>query len=301
MNQYIIVLPLLLTGLMLGGCKENKTPVDPEKMIYGFVKDEQGREYPNTKVNLFNEQTEYEVRTDKAGKFGFDVTELGDYKITILPPLSTSLLEDTIAIELLSENNVKVDFALQNHPVQALLVLDSVDIFGEIKNVAGMAPTDDSVKIYARNIFDPPLGKLTPIKSPTQTHLTLLDWNQAAGEVLVSCDGEKSDVEISLTGLIPNGTYTFWCDFLNKTKRAGESLSIGFDVSSIEALGSGTVNVVVADANGGIETTIIHPYCILTKDVALVLVVDYHINGNTYGNDHIPDEEDVNHMLCYFQ
>lgn len=32
-----------------------------------------------------------------------------------------------------------------------------------------------------------------------------------------------------------------------------------------------------------------------------MLVVDYHLNGRTFGAAHIPDEEDVNHLLVYFQ
>jgi hypothetical protein len=39
----------------------------------------------------------------------------------------------------------------------------------------------------------------------------------------------------------------------------------------------------------------------LTDQVALVIPVIYHLNGNTFVGGHIPDAEDVTHMLVYFQ
>jgi hypothetical protein len=101
--------------------------------------------------------------------------------------------------------------------------------------------------------------------------------------------------------MIPNGTYTFWLAFLNKTKKVGQSIDFANDpVNSVNPpLGSGTENVVVAGPNGTINETIQHSSCILTDEVALVIPVVYHINGNTYGTNHIPDDEEVTHMLVY--
>jgi hypothetical protein len=101
--------------------------------------------------------------------------------------------------------------------------------------------------------------------------------------------------------MIPNGTYTLWCNFLNKKKSVGESFSFGTDLIKIEPLGSGTKNIVVADANGSVDKVIQHSTCIITDSPGLVIPIIYHINGNTYGADHIPDAEEVNHMLVYFQ
>ena len=78
-------------------------------------------------------------------------------------------------------------------------------------------------------------------------------------------------------------------------------MNINSDVVKIEPLGSGSKNIMVAEADGTINTTISHNSCILTEAPGLVLVIDYHINGKTFGTTHIPDTEDVNHMLVYFQ
>jgi hypothetical protein len=243
-----------------------------------------------------------EDATNAAGIFGFNINADGAYKITIIPPLSTSLLaEDTIDVDVQVGIEKTVNFIIQTPPLEALINVNEVDIFGEIRNEAGMIPVAPNEEIYARNAFDPPIGMLTPIKTPDGHHLTLSEWENASGNLVVSCNGNSTKVDISLQGMIPNGTYTFWLNFLNKKKIPGELINFGSDLVKIEPLGSGILNIQQADDNGVITATVNHSSCILTEEAALVLVVDYHINGNTYGANHIPDEEDVNHMLVYFQ
>lgn len=183
---------------------------------------------------------------------------------------------------------------------EAHIVINSNDIFGEVRDAMGNIPSDPNEVIYAKNVFDQPLGLLTPIKAPDGSHQTLAEWKNASGNVTIDCQGNSSDVHISLKGLISNGTYTFWLNFINKKKLPGQSVDFGNDVKKITALGSGSLNVQHADSNGAISTSISHSSCILSEAVTIVLVVVYHINGNTFGDDHIPDAEDVSHLLVYF-
>ena len=50
-----------------------------------------------------------------------------------------------------------------------------------------------------------------------------------------------------------------------------------------------------------IDASIEHSSCILTDQVALVIPILYHLNGNTFGSSHVPDAEEVVQMLAYFQ
>ena len=287
---------------LFSSCKKDDNTSPDQEEISGSVKDENGNPYPNTKVKLFNTTQELEETTDLSGTFVFNINSNGDYKITIIPPLSSLILtEDTIDIEVQAGIEKTVEFIIETQPLEALINVDEIDIFGEIRNEGGMIPVEPSEQIYARNAFDPPIGMLTPIKTPNGHHLILSEWKNALGSIEANCNGNSTKVDISLQGMIPNGTYTFWLNFLNKKKKSGELISFGDDVVKIEPLGSGVLNIQQADSNGAITSSINHSSCILTEEVALVLVVDYHINGNTYGSDHIPDEEDVNHMLVYFQ
>ncbi len=64
---------------------------------------------------------------------------------------------------------------------------------------------------------------------------------------------------------------------------------------------SGTENILIADADGTINASLEHNSCILTDEVALVIPILYHINGQTFGGGHVPDPEEVAQMLAYFQ
>ena len=146
-----------------------------------------------------------------------------------------------------------------------------------------------------------PLASLPPFKAPDGHHVTLTEWKQADGEVLVHCDGNSATVNIALEGLIPDGTYTFWLNFLNKKKTKGQAINFQSDVVQIKPLGSGSTNVATASPEGIINTSIEDGSCILTKETGLVLVVIYHINGKTFGSAHIPDPEEISQLLVYFQ
>ncbi len=303
MKQICLAFIASIIAFNFNSCKSEVDESDPvKKEIVGVVKDVNDKVYPNTKIKLSSSAGEIQTKTNTVGKYQFNITSDGVYEVSIVPPLSSTVISESVVTEEFTTIESKtVDFLIESQSLNALLVYDAIDIFGEIRNEAGVMPSGSQELIYARNVFDPPIGRLTPIKAPDGHQLTLLEWKRAQGNVVVDCNGDLATINISLNGLIPNGTYSFWLNFLNKKKIPGESVSFTEDVVKIEPLGSGTLNIVVADNNGYIKTKINHTSCILTREVALVMVVDYHLNGKTFGSDHIPDEEDVNHMLIYFQ
>lgn len=302
MKQICVVGIILIVAFNFSSCSTDEESGPPKKEIVGVVKDVNEKVYPNTKIKLSSSAGEIQTTTNTLGKYKFDITSDGVYEVSIVPPLSTTVISESVVTEEFTTIESKtVDFLIESQSLNATLVFDANDIFGEVRNETGAVPSGSQELIYARNFFDQPIGRLTPIKAPDGHQLILLEWKRMQGTVTVDCNGDLATVNISLNGLIPNGTYSFWLNFLNKKKIPGESLSFTDDVVKTEPLGSGALNVVVADNNGYIKTKINHTSCILTREIALVMAVDYHLNGKTFGSDHIPDDEDVNHALIYFQ
>lgn len=299
----IAILFLIIVASCSKGGGTNSNPVPPPvATINGTVKDAGGNTYPNTLVKISNGSDSQEAKTQQNGSFIFKPKGTGSYEATIIPPLSaTAVTILPVSVNVQANQASTADFVIQPQPVTAHLNFETADLFGEIKDANGNIPSSDNTVIYARNVFDAPVGLLTPIKAPDGHHLILSEWKAAKGDLTVTCNGNTATVKIELAGMIPNGTYTLWCNFLNKKKSVGESISIGGDVAKIEPLGSGTANVVKAGADGKINTSIQHFSCLLTQEVALVVPVIYHLNGKTFGAAHIPDEEEVVHLLAYFQ
>lgn len=294
--------------LLLSCSSDDPGGSDPQTInltgrIEGTVADAAGNAYPNTTIKASKDSERQEGTTSSAGRYTLSTRDIGTYSVDLTPPLSTEITSATpLSVEVSETSPAKADFVVEPKPVRANLIVGNVDIFGELKNESGNSPSGSDL-IYAANVFDPPFGQLTEVKAPDGHHVSLPEWKQASGELLATCSGNKSDVTINLEGLIPGGTYTFWFNFLNKKKTVGQPVDFPNDVVSGEPLGAsnGSENIAIADAEGNINVGVEHDSCVLTREVALVLVVIYHINGNTYGSAHIPDPEEISQLLFYFQ
>ena len=183
--------------------------------------------YPNTRIRLTKGSEIQEASTDSQGSFDLATKGIGTYEAAMVPPLSTLPVTTNPAIvDVQDDQTSTVDFVLKAQlPVVAHLNFGDVDLLDEIKDKDGNMPTDPDEPLYASNIFDDPLGLLTAIKAPDDHHVTLSEWGTATGNMMVHCNGNTSSVEITLEGMIPNGTYTFWLAFLNKTKKVGQSIN----------------------------------------------------------------------------
>ena len=303
----MFLMPIFFLVLFLScSASDENEPVGPQQqssiaVIKGVVKSQNGKTYPKTVVALSGKQSAT-TQTNSKGEYSFNSLPAGNYSVTIDKPLATTVVsESVVSISLNEGQEATTNFIIEPQARTGVVVIGNVDIFGEIKDANGNPPITSSEPLYAENVYDAPLGLLTPIMAPDAHHVVLSEWEQISGSVLAQCDGNNSSVLITLTGLIPNGTYTFWLNFLNKTKRPGDPISFVDDVVKIEPLGSGTLNVAIADANGAITVSIEHSSCILTEETALVMPVIYHLNGLTFGSGHIPDTEEASQMLIYFQ
>lgn len=311
LNRYLKIdmYRIFILLIILTSCSKKSSQADPnpnpqpgQTTVKGSVKDASGNPYPKSLVIVYKGSDSQQVRTDAQGNFSVIPKGIGDYEVNLVLPLATKSITSLPALVNVQQNKVtSIDLIIKPDTLKPVFNFGAADIFGEIRDIDGKIPANANDLIYARNVFDAPLGLLTAIKAPDNHHVTLSEWQKAKGTLFVKCTGTSSTVEISLQGMIPNGTYTLWCNFLNKQKKVGESIQPASDLVKIEPLGSGTSNIVVAGAGGTINSSIQHPSCILTEEAGLVLVIIYHINGKTFGSAHIPDEEEVAHMLTYFQ
>ena len=308
---FLAIMAATLLLMAIVSCSKNNT--DPAEVngqnggkVEGSLKDTNGNPYPNSTITLAKGADIINGKTEADGTFSYNTKESGSYKITVTPPLSTNLTAGSPTSVTVEENKTSsVSYIIEPQPVEAHLNFGDVQLLEEIVDKDGNTPLSPEEPLFAANIFDPPLGLLTPIKAPDGHQVTLSEFKMAEGELLVTCDGNSAKVEISLTGLIPNGTYTFWLAYLNKAKKVGEAIDFMNDFVNPTnppiGASNGTENIIVAEANGTISATLNHPACILTEEKGLVIPVLYHINGKTFGGGHVPDPEEVVQLLVYFQ
>jgi hypothetical protein len=301
---------IILFSIVLWGCSKSDNDPDPLPTepgeVTGTVKDETGNPYPNTVITLTKGAEKTSTTTNPDGTYLIIAEDVGKYNIDIELPLSTKLVGNpTTTMNVQANQIATADFILQPQRVEAHLNFDSVQLIEEIVDVNGNTPADPNELLFAKNIFDNPIGQLNEINAPDGHQITLSEFKTATGDLLVHCNGTSSTIEIALEGMIPNGTYTFWLAYLNTTRKVGESIDFANDFVNMTnppiGPSNGSENVLVADANGKIEATLVHSSCILTDEVALVIPVLYHLNGKTFGGGHVPDAEEMVHMLVYFQ
>ncbi|WP_422083501.1 carboxypeptidase-like regulatory domain-containing protein [Ulvibacterium sp.] len=310
-NGWIIL--ALLCYLPLA-CAQNDEPTSDDDLqskevsgtISGTVTDEDGNVYPGVQITISKGNETSNQATDSEGKFQFSTKSIGMHSTMIELPLSTEAVSSAkVSIDVMENQDSKVDFDILPQSVKAHLNLGSVQLLEEIVDKNGNSPTAPNEPLYAANIFDQPLGLLTAIKAPDGHHVTLAEFKKAKGNLRVHCNGDKAFVNVTLEGMIPNGTYTFWLAYLNKTRKVGENIDFMNDfvyrTNPPVGASNGTENIAVADANGVINRVLEHDSCILTDEVALVIPILYHINGETFGGGHVPDPEEMVHMLAYFQ
>ncbi|MBT5705493.1 MAG: hypothetical protein HOI66_04160 [Verrucomicrobia bacterium] len=113
-----------------------------------------------------------------------------------------------------------------------------------------MAPTEGTQLLFEGHTeaHKPVLAPPYDLPDEQRHHITMGEFNQAAGTMKIEESAEGTMVTMELTGLIPGGVYTFWADFYSApgfTDDFANELAIG-------ALGpvDGSGNSVVASSDG---------------------------------------------------
>ena len=90
-----------------------------------------------------------------------------------------------------------------------------------------------------------------------------------------------------------------------------EGINVDSDITSAGALGSGNANLIQASETGEAQLEVevdpsplsmfgSQPPCAITNAPGFLLVVNYHIDGQSHGPVPGPDKDDVAHLLIYF-
>ncbi len=317
-NWYTTVLTVICLTLLIGcSSSDDGAPIAPAGSgdIKGVVAQDDGQVYSGVGVNLLQAGT-FKVRsnTDNNGAYEFANLSEGSYEVTVTPPLAGKVQGSDIKnVTVKAGSTAQTDFTFELVPVEAVLVYDDTDTFGELKNADGDMPVDDAELVYARNVFEEPIGELYPIEAPDGHHLTLGEWRQAKGTATASCDGEITKYSLSFSGLIPNGVYTVWHLLLDKRKESDQSVSIENELVGMGALGGGNgeFNNIIASPTGEGQLTVEvapgpmsligdHPACSITSLPGFFMVLNYHIDDKTHGIRPGPDRDDIAHMHLWW-
>jgi len=112
------------------------------------------------------------------------------------------------------------------------------------------------------------LHKFSPVQNRTE-EITLADWNEAKGRMLLSCKGDDSgNVRLIADGLIPNGIYTVWQVFAVTNAPDGQQGPIPMTFSPM----GGLDNTLVADNHGRAKFKRSLNYCPLERENPLMYV-----------------------------
>ena len=303
-----IGLIILLFIFALGGCSSSDdSPDDPggpsngngDATVSGTVKDVDGNPYERVKIDLKQAVNQVgTTTTDESGRFSFNNVKSGDYSLLMnLPLASDEVSQNPADVSVNGSNTASVDFIIETDEVDGDVTLGVNDALGEVRTEDGSVPSNADDLLYAVNVFTN--FDRVPILAPDGHHIKRSEWDDAQGIMRVYCDGDTSYFEFEFSGLIPNGVYTLWIGPGTSTNILGTG-----------ALGSndGTDNVLDVDDNGNSEISMsmssgtlsvfgILTSCVLTNGTNITIVLDYHIDNQTYGSFPGPDNQDVAHML----
>ncbi|MBI3384683.1 hypothetical protein HY030_00640 [Candidatus Gottesmanbacteria bacterium] len=183
----------------------------------------------------------------------------------------------------------KVDLQFGNHPGMKLPEQD-VFVMGPVASevwrleaVDALKPENMKKMVYSTAAMTPhdpfkigarPLG---PFAKGASLGFTLDDWLAASGSGTYSWEGDKAQLNLSFTKLVPNATYTVWCSRL--TFPPNPKI-----VDSPCGAADGSENTFKTDPSGnGSFMLSLKPLEESTKETATVIAVAYHRDGKTYG------------------
>ncbi len=313
--QKLTALILLLMITMACSSSDND-PMQPAAQKFGNVSgtvlDATGNAYQNVKVRLeASGVTKETAITNSSGTFQMNLIEVGNYNLSITKPLGSDVTStNPRSISINDGATTTADFTINIKSKAAFYVVAPNDPLLEVRNVSGGTPTGNDLLYTPVSISDPS-GPNNPILAPDGHHVSLDEWKTASGTATVSCDGGITKYSLEFTNLIPDGVYTIWNNVPRRHLEPTDIVDLSADFSGMGALGNGVSNIIVASATGegSLEIDVpagnlsmfgTLPPCVIADGPGLVLVMNYHIDGKTYGDTPGPDPEDVAHLLIYY-
>ena len=113
--------------------------------------------------------------------------------------------------------------------------------------------------------------------------MTLGQWLKHRGTGTYTCTDGKGSLDVSFTGLVPDGVYTMWHAFIALPPTTPFSGTLDLPLGARD----GSESVFTADANG--KADFVHTFspCLQMSDVwtTAMLAINWHSDGKTYGAD----------------
>ena len=163
-----------------------------------------------------------------------------------------------------------------------------------VENESGEMPSSDTDLLYEFRLNNPVLDR-------DGNHMTWADFSTVNGTASVTCLEGGFEVSMELSGLIPNGVYTFW----NVTFHEG-GMDTNAEMLNIRGIGcigatDGSENYFIASLNGTGSITAFTQTpanlsmigdiksCPIEDEVEFHIVGAYHLDSQTWGPDLGPD------------
>lgn len=154
-------------------------------------------------------------------------------------------------------------------------------------------PSDPSDLLFENRLHN-------PLLAPDGHQITWGEFSAVRGTINVECSPEGTQVNLRVTGLIPDGVYTIWN--VSVKDPGFDPAAEMFNIVGIGASGKGdgSDNTFVAGPDGTAEITTISQGgdlsmfgelsdCPLSEQFEWHVVGTYHLDGRTYGPDLGPD------------
>lgn len=111
--------------------------------------------------------------------------------------------------------------------------------------------------------------------------MTLGEWLRHAGTGVYTCENGQGNLDVSFSGLVPNGVYTMWHAFIAIPPPVPFTGTLDLPLGARD----GSESVFVADADG--KAAFRHSFtpCLQMSDVwtTSMLAINWHSDGKTYG------------------
>ncbi len=111
--------------------------------------------------------------------------------------------------------------------------------------------------------------------------LTLGEWLRHAGKGTYTCENGEGRLDLSFTGLVPDGVYTMWHAFMALPPPVPFTGTLDLPLGARD----GSESAFVADGNGEARFEHLFSPCLQMSDVwtTSMLAINYHSDGKTYG------------------
>jgi hypothetical protein len=197
------------------------------------------------------------------------------------PPLGEVAGADTtVSIQLAFVTHLDMDLPEQD------VYIERVPGSGEVWRVT-KGDNDMNAPLYRTAVetkhdpFDP--AAIGPHPKGEPLGLTLGEWLRHQGTGTYTCANGEGTMEVSFSGLVPNGIYTMWHAFMAMPPTTPFSGTLDLPLGARD----GSESVFQADANG--EAAFVQRFkpCLEMSDLwtSAMLAINYHSDGMTYGAD----------------